>query len=460
MLKFIKLIIIAISIVLLAGSGYLIYNFYNQSFDISLPIQNLKGSSPESTALIKAGDDFKNENDYKNAIKSYLSAHNENPDAASPYIGIGTIYYQLEKFDLAEKNLTSAYTKGPLDTNSSNIFLRILIQNNELAKATELVKKIKEPNTESVFLDAILNLNKGNHKIFQEDIIKLSSLTTNDKYVELSKILLKSNEIFLTFTDSPISYLQVLAAQNLIDNKEHVIARSLLFSSLKIKNDYRDAYLLLGYSLLLSDKNKDAEQALEKSLQIDPYFAKSHFYYGLSLLKQEDYQNSIASFLQALSSNYEPKFDVYKNLGNAYFEIAEYQKAADNYYLAQNITPLSLNETSKLLEILIERLNNPVEALNIANKNCIMPETNAKSSALLGYALLSNQKKSEAKNHLLNSIKIDPNDPETYIYIAKLNVAENKKTEAKTNLEKAKSISKNPKLSARINTEIDKLNSM
>jgi tetratricopeptide (TPR) repeat protein len=109
------------------------------------------------------------------------------------------------------------------------------------------------------------------------------------------------------------------------------LARRFFFEAIRDKGDYRDAWLYLGYSYLLSDNLVEAEKTLLKAKELDPYNDVTYFYLGLTELGLEKYQLSIRSFEKASGFGYEPAYQVQEYLGHNYYKLAKFDQAINAY---------------------------------------------------------------------------------------------------------------------------------
>jgi len=425
MLKIIKSSIVII-ILLIALGIYLIMNQKNEivNLDESGPLvtqeilainanslsnipNELEEDSPAFTELIAEAEELYQNGYVDQALNTYLEAYNSNNDSTLPFLGIAKIYLDHEKIDLAEQNLLIAKQKGRLSTQAKILITRLNILKINYDQAQNTLDLISNQNSETLYLSCILNLLNGNYPDSQDNLSELAKLNSNDIFSQAGSKLEEAFEIYDTFTDSPQSYLLTLSAENLIDVNEFALARPLLLQAINEKPDYRDPWILLGYSYLQSNLLQDAEQALKKAKQVDPYFGTTYFYLGLT--KEALGQTDLAiQYLQdAEGFGYPYPANIYLHLANTYYEKETYPKAADNFLKAMQLGSLDLPDYAKPIWLFLEPLDNQPKALEVAENAFEKFPDQAMSFNLLGWAQLANNKLDEAKSNLEKAIALD-----------------------------------------------------
>jgi len=107
------------------------------------------GNCQDQKALIAAGDKFYSKKDYKNALSSFLAAHEMNPDDASLNFKIGLTYLYSETKSKAASYIDKAYRLNPAVNPDIDYHLGIAFQNtNEFKKAIEHFERFKKKKKE------------------------------------------------------------------------------------------------------------------------------------------------------------------------------------------------------------------------------------------------------------------------------------------------------------------------
>lgn len=123
--------------------------------------------------------------------------------------------------------------------------------------------------------------------------------------------------------------------------------------ALKVSPDYLPAYQPLAYSLVRLGRDAEAADTLKQALQFDPNNAEIYNNLGFAYVHSGQYAEAIPAcqqaitllgktgeaFRQELQNRNEVLSNAYKNLGNAYNELKQYNDAADALKHATEIEP-------------------------------------------------------------------------------------------------------------------------
>ena len=84
-------------------------------------------------------------------------------------------------------------------------------------------------------------------------------------------------------------------------------------------------------TLIENNQLRDAEKILLRIIVEDPHNGEIYENLGLIYLKQTNFSDAIAAFLEALKYKKDRDGNLYNNLGLAYFNLQEYPKSIENY---------------------------------------------------------------------------------------------------------------------------------
>lgn len=385
----------------------------------------LQEETPEFIELITNAETLYQQGSVDAALQQYVEAYRLNRSSVLPFLGIAKIYLDNEKINLAEQNLTIAQQKGRLPVNGKILLARLELLKQNYNQAQEILNSIKNKNNEIIYLEAIVNLLLNNYDLASENVKQLATEQTNDRYKNAGISLQNAFNIYETFVDSPTSYLLTLSAENLIDINEFALARPLLLQAINEKNDYRDAWVLLGYSYLQSNLLDDADQALRKAKQIDPYFGETYFYMGVTQEALGNTDEAIEYLNQSENFGYNQKQNTYLHLANNYYKNQEYAKAADNYTKAIDLGTIPIEDYVKPVWLYLEPLNNKVKALEIAEKAFAEHPDNPMAYNLIGWAQLNNNQLAEAQKNLEKAVSLNPQLEASYYNLGNLHKQQN-----------------------------------
>ena len=402
------------------------------------------------------GINYFQKQEFRLAISHFVKANKLNKTESLPYVLSAEAYLNLDKPELAEKNLYAASFKSNYGLYGKLIEAQYYIYSRENAKAIASLNFLSPQYADVQFLQAIFYLNT--HQIEQAKLVfeNLSRNQINNPYYYLANVFLENHELYLTFRDSPVGFLQVLFAKQLLNSNQIVSARALTYTALKENNLFRDAWLTLGYSFLKAKENLKAFQTLEKTRKLDPYHSQTHLYLGITHFKINNFNSAIHHL--KLSLNYETKDPnlAQEFLGHSYFASQNFENANDIYknlinnqyinpYVLANLCQIYLKESdfkqaTSLLQLFKDKFGfHDLYSYNLAHL----------------YLLTKNFPKSI--QYLENTLKINPISAEAYFLLAQNHKLLNNPNSYKSNLSKAlalASANKDMKLYQKIINEI------
>jgi tetratricopeptide (TPR) repeat protein len=193
------------------------------------------------------------------------------------------------------------------------------------------------------------------------------------------------------------------------------MSKNLLWDILKEKRDYRDAWIILGYSYLKLEAFNEAIDALEEAKRQDPEKPETLFYLGLAYAGNGQLSEAIDILELALSNGYEPSIHVEQKLAELYFQSEDYEKASKKYEDVISLNPSDINYFIRPIYIYIDKLQNPEKALSLAEKANLHHPDNAMSYNLLGWAYVANHDFINAKKNLEKSLELNESFDAPYL---------------------------------------------
>ncbi len=474
MKRVIKTILILGTASMIGSAGYLVYQNVQPQTELKAESKRLvnlntyQSTNPNYAVLIAEAKELAQERKFEKAIDKYVKAFEIDNKSNLPLIGIAEVYLQSDNLKYAEENLIKAQIKGPLNTSGRTIATRIALNNQNLELAKQIYDTITETTDESQTIGAVLNFLIQNDTAAEQKLNAIISQpanagNTNDTttYSKLATKLKEQLEVYKTFTDSPRSYLYAVLAKELLNQNEYILARPLLFASIQEKNDYRDAWLMLGYSYLLSNKNADAIKALEKAKQIDPYNGDTYFYLGLAQQKSEQTKQSIESLQKASSFGFNNSKETYIQIANSFYLDKNYQEANNYYAKAAELGQLKIEDYTKIVWLNLEQSSSPDKALTYALQALNYYPQTAMAHNLVGWTQIKLNNSTEAEKYLNQAIVLDPKLDAAFLNLGLLNIAQKNIDQAKAYLNQAITLAKNNRSSSietRATAELNKLN--
>ncbi len=380
--------------------------------------KNLENLPQNYQDQLKTGLEFVQDHNFRLAISHFVQANKIDSTQALPFLLSAESYLQLDKPELAKKNIYAASFKKNYGLYGKIIELQYYIYNRENQKAVELLKSLPNNYAEVQFWHAIYALNTQDIKTAKEIFENLSISKTNNPYYNSAKSFSYNLQLFYSFKDSPMNFLQTLTAKNLLNENHTVAARLLNYTSLKQNPAFRDAWLSLGYSFVKVREYKKALQTLEKTRKLDPYNADTHLYLGITYYNLKNFSNALRHL--KLAVNFETK---HKKLAQEFLAHCQYETNDPNALetitslIGENhITPQLLSNLTQI-QLAQNNLEQSATTLQIFKNNF---QNHNLYFLNLGHLFYKTKNYAKSIQNLELSLKINPNSSQA-MYLLALN---------------------------------------
>lgn len=404
-------------------------------------VETSETKSKSYTDSISQGDKFLSQGDTKNAILYYKNAVKISPQNYEPLLRLGEAYLLGNEPNEAEKIFSQALSFAPQE-NFTPIKLRIIqskLDQRQIEQAKALLAELDVNNTEVKYYSGLLEIlykNFDKSKEIFEEIAKAE--VPKDKILaENVQKFLKNYQLFSYYAEGEKIFLETMLAKSFTDTGQYQAAIPLLFDVINQKNNYSDAWLVLGYAYLNVDKIPDAIDALTKAKNLNDQKAETLFFLGLAYFANNDLDQAIASIKKADELGFEPKEQIKLKLGDIYLLKEDYKKAEKLYDELISLNTSNIELFVRNTWINIDKLKSPFKAVDIAFKAVQSHPDNAMSYNLVGWALTANGNYDEAKEYLQKALTMDPKLAAAYLNFGWLYEKQNAETLAKEYYQKA-----------------------
>ncbi len=361
------------------------------------------------TQLMTLGENSFKAGNYETAIQNYLYAINQNPNSSDPLIKVGEAYLANNEPKKAEEFFRKA---ADIDPDSNEILLgiaRSLLNNQNIEQAKSLVWKMDKENAEVKYYTGVLLILYKDFEGAKNNFEELAKNETTPYLVKAkAQKFIDAYTTFSYFSEGETLHLQTLLAKALTQSGENAAAIPLLFDVIDQKNNYRDAWIILGYAYLKTDKIAEAIDSLEqaKSLQTDK--PETLFYLGLAYFANNDLDKAIYYLEQADSEGYQPKEELNLKLGDAYLLKEKFEKAEAHYNSVLATNTGNLNIFVRAIWLNIDKLDNATKAVELAQKALEVHPEEAMSYNLLGWSYTATGNFQEAEQYLNQALSLNP----------------------------------------------------
>ncbi|MCK9186631.1 tetratricopeptide repeat protein [Candidatus Gracilibacteria bacterium] len=358
-----------------------------------------------ASSLTRLGDKYLKEHKPKEAQETYQKAEKLDPSSTTIKLKIAQSFLDQRNLDAAKSLIWSLNKEDPEVQYYTGIILT-LFKDPEGAKKTftEIATRENDPN-------------KANAQYF------LNAFTTFSYYKEGEYI-----------------FLETLLGKAMTEAKQYEAAIPLLYDVINQKNNYRDAWIVLGYAYLNTGKYQDATDALIQALKLDNEKPETLFFLGVSYSFIKDTDKAIFYLEKAKSYGFTPAEEIEIRLGDLYTIEGEYKKSAMLYEKVLTSDTKNISLYTKAIWVNIEKLKDTNKALLLAKKALQESPSDAASFNLVGWALSSKGNTQSAKSYLSKAIELNPKLEAAYLNLGQIYEQESKIALAKDYYTKAYSL--------------------
>jgi len=411
-----------------------------------LPEEEL--TEPEKIARKKTYEELMNKGDfyyesgiYSLSIDAYTSASEQEPNKIEPLLRIGEIQlieYEYEK----AKNLALEVLKvSPTNVSGKIILGRSNIGLEDFAEAKTIFENINVVDGEVLYYQGMMAAYFGEYEKARGLLNRSLENPISETVTTNTQKLIDAMNEFDKYQAGLHEHLKVLLARALVQVDQPHMAKELVWNVLKDRRDYRDAWIILGYSYLKLERYQDSVDALEEAVRQDPEKPETFFYLGLAYAGVDQMDKAIESLEFAAKFGYEPKIHVEQKLAELYFQNADYEKASDKYEEVISKNATEIDYFIRPVWVYIDKLDSPDKAVNLAEKALVYHPENPMSYNLLGWAQVANNDFINGNKNLQKALTFDPSFDAPYLNLGWMYEKQNQLGRAKDLYKKAYELS-------------------
>lgn len=382
------------------------------------------------------------------AIAQYQEALTKNSANLAPLYEIGKIYIRTGDYQKAEDTFRELSTKDPSNSDALVYLGRALLDQRKITDARDVFNKITVSTQIVKYYQGIIAAYFGDNDNAKSLLNQSLAIGGSEDLTKKANNFIAAYNEYNFNLESPDVHLKVLLARSFNQCGEYQMAIPLLFQVTKLKLDYRDAWILLGYAYLQTEKYQDAIESLERAKTLDPQNPEALFYLGLGYYSMNNYKMAETNLSLAKQYGFQPSILVDQKLAEVYLQLQNYPKSAASYENVLSLNSQDVNYYVKPIWIYLEKTHQPQKALQLAEKAAKDHPNTAMGQNLMGWALIYNNNFSKAEAHLKLAMALDPNLDATYLNFGLLFEKENQPSKALAFYKKAHTIGKGSGVSA------------
>lgn len=388
---------------------------------------------------ISKGDKLLEAGFYEEAALEYAVAL-KIQESADAHRKLGKAHYRLQDFEKAEAQFDRALELKPNDEHRI-LYAHTLIQNGKADSAKTILSQLDSESQESVYLKALTDLALNDFESAKGNFNQALSMGGTVPLTWIQGFVLAYSD-FAQQQGGQNIYLKALLTKSAIDADELVLAKTLALSVLNEHADYRDVWLLLGYAELQLKDYPTAEDSFNQAKNLDGIKPETHYFLGVTLMKQEKYEEAMKSFELALLYNFKPETEVYGQLADVYSALGRNEEALEAYEYLLKRNPDSVELFIEPVQIALSILGDLDRALSLAEELSSVFPDQALSYQLLAEVRLKRGEIEQADASIETAFDLNPDLASAHLTAGQIRMAQNNRDGAMWEFKKAYELSK------------------
>ncbi len=399
--------------------------------------ETIEEVAPPEESHLQKGKDYAQKKFVDLALHEFDLALQENPQDPAPLIETGKIHLQEKDYFQAVEIFQKAYELSPQNEEINlNLAYLSLLQNNRQG-ARSYLQETSPENLQANYYLALLDTLELNRDASGTRLHWIVDNFSNHDLAQKAQKIIDAYREFDFYRDGQKIHLQTLLARALNQAEEAQLAIHILKEILIEKSGYRDAWILLGYAYFDLGRYSFAEDSFRRAYELDSEKPEIQYFLGITYLNLQQYEESVRFLEYALINGFEPKAQVKNKLAEVYFESKNYEKSVQEYEEVLKLIEPQTDQFVRPIWIYIDFLDQPREALRLAEEAVEKNPEEAMSYSLLGWAQLTNKDYANALISLEKAKAIDFSLPAVYLNLGKLFEAQGEYEKAKQNYKEA-----------------------
>lgn len=372
---------------------------------------------------ISKGDQLFEAGYYELAAEEYSIAVSIQDNVETAYTKLGLTQLKLGHYEEALSSMKRAYELSPGDATRVNYAISLM----RTAQFTEAKNLLDEGNAQdqgTLFYRSLLEAHLGDFDAAEAHLNEAVGLSGSVPSTCLQSVQ-NAYQSYHAQQGGQGVYLKTILSKAMIDCEEYPLAEILALQVLNEKNDYRDAWIMMGYAQLQMDRFTEAEDSFEQAKKLDGVKSETHYFLGIAHLKQAEYEEAVDSFELALLYDFEPEKEAYLKLAESQNALGNFEDALAAYEYLLKIDQSRLSLFEEPLHIAMNILGDYDRALTLAQESTSYFPQEALSHTYLAEVHLRRGEIEQADSSINIAFDINPNLAESHYIAGQIRVAQN-----------------------------------
>lgn len=376
------------------------------------PAEDLKNTE----ALLERGNNFFEAGFLSLAINDFAKATELSPGNQSSWSSLIKAQLALRDYDAAEQTAAKALETFPKNREFLILLGETFLQKSEFTKAKQTFEQLPDSPARKYYL-AVMEVYFGNTEAAKA---LLDPIKDESEFGDRARVILTAFEEFSLFPDGSPLHLQLLLTKALNELRFYEMAIQKAKKVLEEREDYRDAWIILGHSYLSLERYDLARNVLEKALELDPSKPETTFFLALAESALGDHETAITHLSMARENGFQPESEVTRALAETFLAAKYYEAARQEFEKLIKTNGKSADAYVQPVTISLELLSDPTTAKLLATEAVKNNPDSMIALNLLGWALLEGGEYDEANSVLNEVIETDPEFAPAYLNLGRV----------------------------------------
>ena len=337
---------------------------------------------------------------YENAISEFSIAGSLEPSSIEPLLSLAETQILLRQLDKAAANLKAAEQLDAIHPGIFTLRGQIQLRQKNFPSAN---KEFQKGGESANFWRGLMSAFYDREEEAQELLKK-----TDDKRIDH---LLAAYSEHALYPDPTKTHIDALLAKAFNQIGEYELAVAKIKPVIAADPDYRDAWLLLGYSQFALEDYELARQSWNTAYSLDPAKPEIQYFLGLVNFELKNYDEAERFLSLAKENQFDAPY-LEDKLAEIYYQQSDYRKSAIllTEKLQSNPT-VTLDEFIQPIYLYLEKLKEGRSAWDLASNAIQRFPDDGMAYNLAGWVSLGNDYLPEAREQLEKAIELGPNLP-------------------------------------------------
>ncbi len=337
------------------------------------------------------------------------------------------LYIRKRDFETAEKIAKESLQLFPNDQKFLVPLGDLFLQQGHIEEAKTTFSALLETAAERNFFLGIIALVEKN---YTEGKLLLEAASENEIFRTRSNLLLAAFKEYDLFPDGSPLHLETLLAKVLNDIEFFELSLLLSKNVLLENTEYRDAWLINGYSHLSMGKYEFAQNAFQRAFEIDPVNPVTAYYVGITLKRLQDFDTALNFFQRAQKNGFSPESEILREMADTYYLQENYTLSLETLEQSLTLSVQDVSEFIRPIHVALNFLKNPELGIKFGNSAVEKYPDVAMAYNLRGWAYLENNDLVSAENDLQTALQKDNQLSAAYLNLGKLREVQKRWEEA------------------------------